>query len=72
MDLSPGRFVKGYNGKFFEAAVRAAKVVEKVVPRAEINIFELKFSIEPEGTHFSAAKKILRGVERVGRWLTTT
>ena len=42
--MDPGRFVKGYNGKIFENAVRRLKPVAKLGPRAEINIFELKFS----------------------------
>ena len=60
---SGARFVKGYNGKFFENAVRRLKPVAKFGPRAEIDIFELKFSHSEVGPTFRAAKKILRGVK---------
>ena len=53
-------FLKGYNEKFFENAVRRLKPVAKLGPRAEINILELKFSEFEHGTPLFATKMILR------------
>ena len=48
-------FVKGYNEKIFEI-VRVVKVAQTVVPWAQTNIWELKFSLFAHRTTFFAAK----------------
>ena len=58
-----GRFVKGYNEKFFESEKFPLRVADNGVRGAQINVLELKFSLFAHCTTFFAAKKNLRGVK---------